>query len=78
MFYGLTAIVMVLAAIVLIQSMRAEKRARQHKLDAIRKQIEENEKKKFIQSLEKNNNKTNSEFEETTNEKSTINTSGET
>ena len=36
MFYWLTGIALLLAAIVLIQSMRAERNAHQHKLEAIR------------------------------------------
>jgi len=54
MFYWLTGIALLLAAIVLIQSMRAERNAHRHKLEAIRKQIEENEKKKLREKLEGN------------------------
>ncbi|TQV75197.1 hypothetical protein FLL45_09670 [Aliikangiella marina] len=52
MFYALTFIALVFAAFALIQSIKAEKRAHQNRLDAIRKQIEANEKKKFRKQLE--------------------------
>lgn len=52
MFYALTFIALLFAAIALIQSIRVEKRRHQSRLDAIRKQIEANEKKKFRKDLE--------------------------
>ena len=54
MFYWLTFIALLFAAIALVQSIRAEKRAHQNRLEAIRKQIEANEKKKLHKSLEGN------------------------
>lgn len=46
MFYWLTGFALFLAALVLWQSLRAEKKAHDNKLEMIRKQIAANEKKK--------------------------------
>lgn len=58
MLVGITLFALFLCAIALIQSFRADKKAQQSRLDAIRKRIEHNEKKQLIKRLQKRSEKT--------------------
>lgn len=52
MFYWLTFLALLLAALALWQSIRVERKAHKKRLEAIRKQIEENDKKKALKKLQ--------------------------
>lgn len=58
MIVGITLFALLLCAIALIQSFRADKKAQQSRLEAIRKKIELNEKKQMMERLKKQAKKT--------------------
>lgn len=53
MFYWLTFLALLLAALALYQSIKVERKAHQKRLQSIRKQIEENDEKKRLRKLQK-------------------------
>ncbi|MCW8880519.1 MAG: hypothetical protein OQJ89_07840 [Kangiellaceae bacterium] len=57
MFFWLVIIFFVLGGLVYWQSVRAEKKAYSERLKVIRKKIEDNDRKKFLEQLENNDAK---------------------